>query len=452
MPATASKSRAHWPSTITTSTPPDFSPAHDQDADAVLNRAAILASIGRQIDACSRGDPGFAVMALRICDLRLLATRFGSGLGEEAESGIAQLLRNSLRPVDETFQSGDETFVVVLPGLHNRNQVLLAIVNLAAVFEQPQTVASDIPPWQTRVVMGIALFPGDGTDADVLWQRAQSAADEAQRSGDQFAFHDADDMRSRIDYHDLRDSILTSRLMTCFQPLWDLAQGRIVGAESLSRWTSPALGPVEPDDFVTFAEQNHLISALTRWSIHSTFRHASALPHKQDFLLAINLSPRALSRGGTAEQFLDALKIWGIPPTTVVAEVTETAQARDMDSAVQALRRLRDQGVRVAIDDFGVGYASITYLSKFAATDLKIDRSLVASIAHDADAARLVESIIRFAHNLGLATTAEGIEDAATQRRLIEMGCDLGQGFHLGRPEPAAEFIARLRTQALAVP
>jgi EAL domain-containing protein (putative c-di-GMP-specific phosphodiesterase class I) len=102
----------------------------------------------------------------------------------------------------------------------------------------------------------------------------------------------------------------------------------------------------------------------------------------------------------------------------------------------------------VAIDDFGVGYASITYLSKFPATELKIDRSLVASIARDARVARLVESIIQFAHNLGLATTAEGIEDAATQRMLIEMGCDFGQGYYLGRPEPAADFIARFKAQA----
>jgi EAL domain-containing protein (putative c-di-GMP-specific phosphodiesterase class I) len=177
------------------------------------------------------------------------------------------------------------------------------------------------------------------------------------------------------------------------------------------------------------------------------------LPHAPDFVLAINLSPQALSRGGVVEQLMDALNIWGMAPATIVAEVTETALARDMDLAVHALRRLRDLGMRVAIDDFGVGYASITYLHKFPATELKIDRSLVASIASDAQVARLVESIIQFAHNLGLATTAEGIEDAATQRLLIEMGCDLGQGYYLGRPEPAADFIARFRADSVtAIP
>ncbi|MDE2084064.1 MAG: GGDEF domain-containing protein [Xanthomonadaceae bacterium] len=411
----------------------------------MLNRAAIHAAITRQI---GDGMGGFAVMVMRILDLRLIALRFGSACGEQAEACVGQLIADSLRPADTVLQSSDETFVAMLPGLHNRNHVLLAIAKLAAVFEQPHVVADDTPPWQTRAIIGVALFPEDGADADALWRNAQSAADDAQRRGDQYAFHDPNSARIHIDYHDLRDSIAANRLATYFQPIWNLAQQRIVGVESLARWTSRAQRPVEPEDFVTFAEQNHLISALTRWSIHSTLRHASALLRTPDFLLAINLSPQALSHGGVVEQLLDALNIWGISPTAVVAEVTETALARDMDMAVQALRRLRDRGVRVAIDDFGVGYASITYLSKFPVSELKIDKSLVASIASDARGAKLVESIIQFAHNLGLWTTAEGIEDDATQRRLLEMGCDLGQGYHLGRPEPADDFIARYAPRA----
>lgn len=417
----------------------------------MLNRAAIHAAIRRQLDAGGAAG-GFAVMAMRIFDLRLIALRFGSACGEEAETRIRQLIGAALRPADTVLQSGDETFVAVLPGLRNRNHVLLAIAKLAAVFEQAHVVASDVPPWQTRVAMGVAVFPEDGSDADALWRNAQAAVDDAQRRGDQYAFHDPTSARALIDYHDLRDSITANRLATYFQPMWDLAHQRIVGVESLARWTTRTQRPVQPDDFVTFAEQNHLISALTRWSIHSTLRHASTMPHTADFALAINLSPQALSRGGVVEQLLDALNIWGMAPATIVAEVTETALARDMDQAVHALRRLRDHGMRVAIDDFGVGYASITYLCKFPITELKIDRSLVASIASDARVARLVESIIRFAHNLGLVTTAEGIEDAATQRLLIEMGCDLGQGYYLGKPEPAADFIARFAAQAVAAP
>lgn len=410
----------------------------------MLNLHAILAAIDHATANAGADAPGFAVMAIRVCDLHQIAIRFGGAHGERAEAHLASVLRDSLRPTDTIIQSGDETYAAILPGLHHRNHVLLAIAKLAAVFEQPLAISTGIPPWQTRVVLGVALSAPTATDADALWRHAQAAVDEAQRRGDQFAFHDAENVRARIDYHELRDSIEGNRLVTYFQPLWRIAKLQLAGVESLARWTNPQLGPVEPDDFVTFAEHNNLISALTRWSIHSTFRHAANLPQRADFTLAINLSPRALARGGMADQLLDALKIWGISARQVVAEVTETALARDMDAAVYALRRLREHGVRVVIDDFGVGYASITYLSKFYASGLKIDRSLVATIANDARAAKLVESILRFARHLGLETTAEGIEDEATLQRLGQMGCDFGQGYHLGRPQPAAEFVADL--------
>jgi EAL domain-containing protein (putative c-di-GMP-specific phosphodiesterase class I) len=279
------------------------------------------------------------------------------------------------------------------------------------------------------------------------------AADDALRRGERYAFHDPRNVRANIDYHELRESIEANRLATFFQPIWSLAQSRIVGVESLARWTSHKVGPVSPDDFVTFAEQNDLITSLTRWSIHATLRYVSALRGLPGCRVALNLSPRTLSHGGVAEQLLDALNIWGVPPGAIVAEITETALAGDVETVVRVLTKLRDHGVRIAIDDFGVGYASITYLSKFPASELKIDKSLVAHIATDARMAKLVESIVRFAHNLGLEATAEGIEDATSQRLLQEMGCDFGQGFHLGKPEPAADFVARygvsLATDAL---
>lgn len=418
----------------------------------MLNRDAIQTAIVRQLAANDTGAGGFAVVAVHIHGLRQIAVRFGSERGEQAEVGVGKLIRESLRPLDIVFQSGDETFVAVLPGLSGRNNALLAVAGLMARFEQPHVVAPGMPPWQTRAVMGIALFPQDGSDADALWRHAHMAADEALRRGERYVFHDALGVHADVDYNELRDSIEANRLAVFFQPIWNLAEARIVGVESLARWASRTLGPVSPDDFVPFAEQNDLIASLTRWNIHATLRYVSALRGLPGCRVAINLSPRTLSRGGLAEQLLDALGIWGVPPSAIVAEVTETALAGDVDAVVRVLRKLRDHGVRVAIDDFGIGYASITYLSKFPASELKIDKSLVAHVATDGSMARLVESIVRFAHNLGLEATAEGIEDAVTQRLLQEMQCDFGQGFHLGKPEPAADFIARHGLQLAGAP
>ncbi len=418
----------------------------------MLNRAAILAAITRQLPADGGVGDGFAVVEVRVRGLRQIAVRFGSAPGERAEASIDKLVRESLPTADGVFQSGDETFVAVLPNQSSRNNALLGVTGVMAAFERPHVVAPGLPPWQTQAVLGIAVFPQDGVDADALWRSASMATDDALRRGERYAFHDALSARANISYNELRDSIESNRLATWFQPIWSLADARIVGVESLARWTSPTLGPVSPDDFVTFAEQNGLIAQLTRWSINATLRYVSALRGLPGCRVAVNLSPQSLARGGIAEQLLDALRIWGVPPEAVVAEITETALAGDLAAVVRELTKLRDRGVRIAIDDFGVGYASITYLSKFPASELKIDKSLVARIDSDARMAKLVESIVWFAHNLGLEATAEGIEDAATQRRLQEMGCDFGQGYHLGKPQPAVDFVARYVLSAAADP
>jgi EAL domain-containing protein (putative c-di-GMP-specific phosphodiesterase class I) len=291
-------------------------------------------------------------------------------------------------------------------------------------------------------MMGIAFFPEDSRDADTLCRHAEMAVDEAQRRGEYCAFYQANESRKDIFYEELREAIELNRLRAYFQPVCDLKTGKVVGAESLARWNSPRHGEVEPADFVPFAEQSDLIWALTRWSINATLRHAATLA-VPEFTFAINLSPRVFSKPGLVEQILDALQIWGLPPTAVVAEITETALVNDLETTVQVLRRLRDNGLRIAVDDFGTGYSSIAYLSRFPATELKIDKSLVATIRDDSHMAKLVRAIINLSHQMDMTTVAEGIEDQVTQDLLTQMGCDFGQGYHLGRPAPAEEFRAR---------
>ncbi len=402
----------------------------------MLNQREILAALERRISVGS----GFALLAVRVCDLRDVAIRHGAQRGEQAEADAERLIRESLRPVDEAFRAGDELFAVILPDLPARNHALLAATRLFKSFERP--LRGDGVPWQGRLRIGAAFFPQDGGDADTLWRRAQMAKQHAARRGEPCGFYEVRESRIDIDYDELRESIESNRLRAYFQPLWDLRARRIVGVESLARWTTARQEIVPPDQFVPFAEQSDLIVALTHWSINATFRHAAALG-KSDLGIAINLSARAVARGGVTEQLRDALSIWGIAPTSVIAEFTETALVEDFDRTVRTLRQLRDLGMRVAIDDFGTGYASLMYLSRFPATDLKIDKTLIEPIGLDARAARLAESIIQLAHRLDMTTTAEGIADANTDRLLMEMGCDYGQGFHLGAPQPADKFIER---------
>jgi len=415
----------------------------------MLNRLPIFAAIRQQIASCADAGGRFAVMMLRARGLHEISLRFGYEQGEQAGKKAHELIEKSLRPIDRVFRAGDDSYVMVLPDMLSRNHVLLASARLAQAFEQPWAGADS--PWQLHAVMGVALYPEHGLDADLLCRRAGMALDEAQRRREPCVVYQPHDTQVEIFYEELREAIEANRLQVFFQPVHDLQADRIAGIESLARWTSPRHGDVSPASFVPFSEQSDLISVLTRWSINATLRHAAPLCEAHGLSFAINLSPQVFSRPGVVEQFMGALDIWGVAPTAVIAEITETALANDLELSVEVLRRLRDLGVRIAIDDFGTGYASIAYLRRFPATELKIDQSLVGTMCDDPHTSRLVSAIINMAHHMDLTTIAEGIEDQATQDLLTGMGCNFGQGYHLGRPEPAADFVTRFNA-SMATP
>ncbi len=406
----------------------------------MLNRSKVFDAIEAAIVETGDAAGQFAVVVVGLNGLREVSLRFGYEHGEDAEQSSRALIEQSLRPVDRVFQTASEKFAIVLPGMRNGNHALLAVTRMLSAFEQPINARSS--PWQIHPVMGVALYPDHGNQPDLLCRRAEMALDEAQRRGEQFAFYQSHGTQVEIFYEEFHDAIEANRLQVYFQPILDLQDGRIVGAESLARWTSPQHGVVSPADFIPYAEQRDLIYSLTRWSINATLRHAAKLRHGSGLAIAINISPRAFIDPGFVEQFMDALEIWGVPPTSIIAEITETALVNDLDMSVAVLRRMRNRGIRIAIDDFGTGYASISYLRKFPATELKIDKSLVCEMHEDVYSARLVSAIIKLAHDLNMATVAEGIENQPTQQLLAEFGCKFGQGFHIGRPVPAADFIA----------
>jgi EAL domain-containing protein (putative c-di-GMP-specific phosphodiesterase class I) len=408
----------------------------------MLNRESIFAAIDALIRNPAGIDARFAVLMLQVHGLREVGLRCGYERGEQAEAAVLALIQQSLRPIDQAFHAGDDRFAVVLPAMRNDSHAVLAATRLMQAFEQPLDLGAS--PWFARPVIGIALHPGHGNSADPLCRNAELAQQEAWRRGEPYALHQAATVVPELHYEELRDAIEANRLRAYFQPIWNLQNGRLAGAESLARWQSTHHGEIAPTDFVPFAERNGLISALTRWSIHATLRHAAAaLQVVPGLSFAINFSPRVFSRPGAVEQLIGALEIWGIPPHAVIAEITETALVEDLETSMQVLRRMRDHGVRLAIDDFGTGYASFSYLRRFPATELKIDMSLVTGMRHDPRMAKLVRAMIDMAHHLDMTAIAEGIEDQATQELLTGIGCDFGQGYHMGQPQPAGEFVTQ---------
>lgn len=370
-------------------------------------------------------------------------------LDRQTSAAARSRIEQALLPADRIVCIGECDFAIALPGVRSSGHAALAANRLVRAFQEP--LATGGRPVQLLLTVGAAVFPVHGDAAVDLCRHAEIAFAEAQQSSDRYAVYRPHPEQQELTYVDLREAVVNNRLQVHLQAFWDLRHDRVAGAESLARWDSPLLGAVSPEQFIPYAEQTGLITPLTRWSLNATLRHCGqARQAGRGMPFAINLSARVFHEPGIVEQILGAMEIWGVPPEQVVLEVTENALMADPQLSARVLRRLRDRGLRIAIDDFGSGYSSFAYLKQFPATELKIDREFVLDMASDARAAQLVRSMVDLAHNLELDAIAEGVETAEAALMLAEMDCDFAQGFFFGRPIPAEEFIARHCTVAAA--
>jgi EAL domain-containing protein (putative c-di-GMP-specific phosphodiesterase class I) len=239
---------------------------------------------------------------------------------------------------------------------------------------------------------------------------------------------------------DLAEAIDRRELFLVYQSTFDLRSERMTGVEALIRWRHPRLGVVSPNDFIPMAERSGLIVAIGRWVLEEASRQAAIWRHCGHHIgVSVNVSARQLDGDGLIEDVRQALTRSGLEPASLTLEVTETALMRNSDASAERLATLKGLDVRIAIDDFGIGYSSLAYLSRFPADVLKIDRSFVEGVATSTEAATLVHTLVQLGQSLGLETLAEGIEDKAQLRILQREHCDVGQGFLLSRPlEPEA--------------
>jgi EAL domain-containing protein (putative c-di-GMP-specific phosphodiesterase class I) len=299
-----------------------------------------------------------------------------------------------------------------------------------------------------RASVGIATG-GAGDGAKELLRRADVAMYTAKRSGTHgWQLYDASmvDRRARdaeLAEH-LRGALADDQFQVLYQPLVELADGRITGVEALLRWHHPKLGSVPPIEFIPIAERSEVINAIGLWVLEQACRQVTAWQERSPELRAsVNLSPRQLQEPGLVEDVRAVLARTGLPAERLTLEVTESAMV-DQEMAVPALRALRTLGVRIAIDDFGTGYSSLHYLTRLPVDSLKIDRSFVSELNGTPEGAAVTEAIVRLSQVLQLNTVAEGIETAGQAAELSDLGCRFGQGYLYARPVPAADLEAML--------
>ena len=410
------------------------------------NRRLLHDRVTQAIDAARVQASSVALLVIDLDRFKELNDTFGHQYGDVLLQQIGPRLSDLLEPGDTVARLGGDEFAVLLANADSARaeqiarRLLRALDRAFCIGDSSVDVGGSI---------GIALAPEHGADADTLLRRADVAMYVAKRAGCGFATYSPTQDQHSPDrlalVGDLRRAIETDELALVYQPKVDLDSGRCVGVEALLRWQHPQRGSVPPDQFIPLAEQTGLIKAVGRWVLNAALRQAREwLSEGRDVPIAVNLSMRDLHDPDLPEAVVGLLRRWQVPPSQLVVEITENGLMADPGRALQTITALRLMGIRIAIDDFGTGYSSLAYLKRLPVDELKIDRSFVRELATDDDDLAIVRSTISLGHDLGLIIVAEGIEDARTLERLRQLGCDVGQGYLIGRPMPAHAVVASL--------
>jgi predicted signal transduction protein with EAL and GGDEF domain len=342
-------------------------------------------------------------------------------------------------------RGGDElvALLVDLPRVEVAVDVAKALI--ASIGEPARVLGMEV---SVTPSVGIAIFPQDGVDLDSLLNAADAAMYQAKESGRRtYAFYTPavarkSEMRLRLEQR-LRKTVETRDFKLFYQPLVSLFDGKMIGAECLIRWKDAELGEIRPDEFVKVAEESGLIVELGEWVLREACRarqvwHSLGLDVPP---LAINFAGAQLDQLSCVDQLLETLAEFGVAPSEIEIEVTETGLFQATEIGRENLVRLRNAGVKLALDDFGVGYSSLSHLRELPIHRLKIDRTFTVECMRDARTLTIVKAVIEMARSLGISVTAEGIETQAQQTWMQHLGCDSAQGFLFARPMPADEFL-----------
>ena len=405
--------------------------------------------VDRLTHALARAEASTAVLLLDLDHFSMINDSRGHGVGDQLLIGVGTRLREAVPGSRTVARLGADEFVVLCEDTDEHQAHAVARTLLRALSE-PFHI--DGAPVHVAASIGVAVTPaGAAVPAADLLRQADTAL-HAAKSGGRGRVHDFDrtlgaDVEHRYALSaDLRAALADGELFLEDQPVVDLRWGVVVGVEALARWTHPDRGPVPPCEFVPVAELAGLARELDRWVIQQALRDMAALRAagvvQDDAYVAVNLSACNLTDSFVFDDLLSWTETSGIPATQVVLEITETAIMRNTDVAVRLLRRLRDQGFRVAMDDFGTGYSSLAHLRELPISALKIDRGFVADITDDREALAIVASIVDLARAVGVAVIAEGVETAEQAACLQRLGCVTAQGWLWSPAVPVTTLLS----------
>lgn len=417
----------------------------------VANRQLLYERAGDLfVDARAR-RVGVGLMLLDLDGFKHVNDRLGHRAGDDLLRMVSQRLQGCLRERDLLVRLGGDEFVIVVTGVHDRND-LSKLADRVRISLAEITAAGGSRFARVDASIGVAMFPHDGATMDVLLARADVAMYEAKRNGRGRMEHFRPELAVAME----RRAAIEQELAACdfdagspagfdihLQPIFRLDDPPVVvAAEALARWTHPALGVVTPAEFIPVAEESGRIVQLGRWALQRSAEMAARCNagRPTPLIVGVNVSTRQFALDDVVAATDEALALAGCDPSWLLIEITESLLLEDSMSVRNTLDALRERGVAIAIDDFGMGYSALHYLSRFPVDDLKIDRAFTAGIGEGARRTELVRAFVALAGALDLDVIAEGIETDDQLRFLQEIGCAHGQGYLLASPMPIGEF------------
>ena len=409
------------------------------------NRALVIDRLAHAIARLDRRPSILAVLFLDLDRFKLINDSLGHEVGDQVLVAVAERLEVAVRNTDTVARFGGDEFLVLSEDLDSTREAEELAERVLEALAEPITLSHGEVVVSASIGIAVARRASEEPagllrDADAAMYRAKTLGGARHEIFDQAMHTDA--ISRLLTERALRRAVERQQLRVYLQPQVDLASGECVAVEALVRWQHPMRGIVEPAQFIPIAEETGLIVPIGSWVLDETCRWAGerSASGTEHLGISVNLSARQLLRADLCEQISHLLERHAIPAESLCLEITESVLLDDVDATGDALLALKALGIRFAIDDFGTGYSSLTYLRRFPFDQLKIDRSFVAGLGTSTADDAIVAATIDMAHALNMVVAAEGVETAAQLDRLVELGCDLAQGYHVAMPRPMETY------------
>ncbi len=427
----------------------DFLAYHDT-LTKLPNRAQVEKELTDTFELARIAEEKVAVLFVDLDRFKVINDTLGHHIGDEMLVILSARLREVVAENDLLARFGGDEFVVVMNTVSEKRDASLVAEKILAVIREPIIVGDY--HLNTTASIGIALFPEDGEEISSVVKHADAAMYYAKDKGkDNYQFytkHLSIDMHTRLDLEQkLLHAIERDELHLVYQPQYDLVNRRVCGVEALLRWSSPELGNVSPDEFISVAEETGVIVKIGYFVLEEaskTYMDWKSRGVELDWM-AVNLSSIQFRQEDMLQNFKSIMSKTGIPPEKLEMEITERCIMEHTEANLTVLDELRKMGTTISIDDFGTGYSSMSHLKTLPLDNLKIDKSFVDNLPIDENDKEVSKAIIALSHSLGYKVVAEGIENKEQEDFLREQGCDFGQGFYFSRPLDSEALISFIK-------